>query len=238
MSFASLLNETATIQQQTPTVDDAGGKVEGAITETDIACRIRPLSARERAMSGAEGTDVTHRLYCAAGVTITEADRVVVGATTYQVEFVNRNPAGSKSHHYEVDMREYRRVVTSGALAGVPVVLADTLYLRIDGSNAPQGVGAVIDVGDNSVWATSFASPHNPISCKGVVAESGYDVEVTTESTDRNVNINAGIDFGSINLGVGTAGSLNMQGTPGATEDVVVGAVTLHFLNGIFTGST
>ncbi len=111
MSFATLLNQTATIRSQTPSTDDIGGRVEGTLTETNVDCRLRALSARERDMSGSEGTDVTHRMYVAP-CTITEADRVSIGGVLYQVEFVNRVPGGMTNHHYEVDMREYRREVT------------------------------------------------------------------------------------------------------------------------------
>lgn len=216
MSFASLLNQTATIQRQTPTVDDSGGRVEGAITETEIACRIRPLSARERAMSGAEGTDVTHRMYCAA-CSISEADRVVVGSTTYEVEFVNRNPGGSSAHHYEVDLREYRRVVSGGALAGVPVVTADETYLRIDGSNA----NGPVDIG---VYRLTTGG----LTVGSVIFAPGID------SQTDNLSL-AASDPGS-NVAMAPGNNLTMDGDAGITQVVVIGGVSLTFSKGILIG--
>jgi len=112
MSFPNLLNQTATINTQTPTVDDLGGRVEGTVTSTDVQCRIRMLSAHEREMSGAQGTDATHRMYCKP-CTITEADTLTdEDGTEYEIEWVNRKPGGMANHHYEVDLRELRRQVT------------------------------------------------------------------------------------------------------------------------------
>lgn len=57
-------------------------------------------------MSGSFGVDVSHRMYCAASVDVTEADEVRVGSTVYIVEIVNNVDA--VDHHLEVDMRERR----------------------------------------------------------------------------------------------------------------------------------
>lgn len=102
-----LYNQTGQVYRQSETVDSMGGVTKNMAAYGDaFPCRIRAMSARERNMSGSTGVDVTHRLYCAASVTIAEADEVRIGTTVYHVEFVN-NPHGA-GHHLEVDLRERR----------------------------------------------------------------------------------------------------------------------------------
>lgn len=105
MSFTGLLNQAAIVERVTSTTDSVGGLVEAWAMVGEIKCRIVPLSARERAMRGTLGVDVSHKAFCALG-DFTERDRLRVGATIYRITGI-RDAAGH-GHHWSVDLQEIR----------------------------------------------------------------------------------------------------------------------------------
>jgi hypothetical protein len=109
MSFAGLLNATATAYRNTFTQNAMGANVTArAAVVTAFKCRVRQLSASERAMSMSRGTELTHRLYkVPSAVEVAEGDEVEVGTTIYDVLSVY-DAGGGQGHHMEIDLRERR----------------------------------------------------------------------------------------------------------------------------------
>ena len=103
MGFKQLLNKTCVIRRFTSSSNDAHGNPVKVWSDlaTDIACRLQPRRGRE-ALQPTQVVVGTHVLYLEAGVDITERDRVVVGATTYEVLFVEG--AAGQGHHLEADL--------------------------------------------------------------------------------------------------------------------------------------
>jgi head-tail adaptor len=106
MSIESTFDQSMTVQAATETPGSMGGTVRTwADAATGIPCRIRLLTASERAMHGSRGLDCTHRIYCSVRE-ITEEQRVVVGGVVYKILVVN-NPH-RLGHHLEIDVQEQR----------------------------------------------------------------------------------------------------------------------------------
>jgi SPP1 family predicted phage head-tail adaptor len=99
-----LFNNTFTPQTVTRTTDSVGGYTEAWTDGTAFRGRMRPLSNSERTSSDKVTVFATHRLYCDASVTLTEADRVTFDSRTFEVRAV-RNPSES-NHHLEIDLLE------------------------------------------------------------------------------------------------------------------------------------
>jgi len=109
VSFTRLLPHTADVYRPTNSVNSTGAvKQMYASVESALPCRIEQLSARERAMTGQIGVQVTHRLYCAAGADIRETDEVRADSTIYDVTGVNTVYGSQAAHHMEIDLLERR----------------------------------------------------------------------------------------------------------------------------------
>ena len=108
MSLASLLNATAAVYAPTRSTDGIGSTKEvWAVSIASLSCRISAVSLRERELSGATGTEVTHRMYCLPNATaIAEGDEVRVSSTVYKVTAVN--DVDRMAHHWEIDLKEHR----------------------------------------------------------------------------------------------------------------------------------
>ena len=105
MSFTAMLNQKADVARITTAVDAIGGSEETETTPyEDIPCRLDVLSSSERAMSGSQGVEVTHRMFCGAGFTINDTDTVTVSSTVYEVV----HAADTHGHHMEIMLKERR----------------------------------------------------------------------------------------------------------------------------------
>ena len=103
MGFKQLLNVTCVIRRFTSSSKDAHGnpiKVWSDLA-TDVPCRLQPRRGRE-AVQPTQVVVGTHVLYLEAGVDITERDRVMVAASTYEVLFVG--DAAGQGHHLELEL--------------------------------------------------------------------------------------------------------------------------------------
>lgn len=89
MNPAGMYNTTAQVRTRTATTDGLGGTSYSNVTGTAFPCRIRQLSAREQQASGTTDQMYTHRLYCAASVSLTESAQIVSDGVTYEVGTIN-----------------------------------------------------------------------------------------------------------------------------------------------------
>jgi SPP1 family predicted phage head-tail adaptor len=100
-----LLNSTATIRRYTEgAVGDTGHKARTWADHATAACRIEQVTGRERVQQG-DTAIYTHRCWLPYGTDVTEDDRIVVGATTYELESVDADVAAAK-HHVMARLRE------------------------------------------------------------------------------------------------------------------------------------
>jgi len=103
MSFQSLMNTTCDRQTVAVAQDAVGGQVETWTTAaSEIPCRIRVLTERERMLLGREGVVGTHRIYTQGGaIAWSEHDRVILGGGTYDISAVNN--VDEMDHHMQLD---------------------------------------------------------------------------------------------------------------------------------------
>ena len=103
MGFKQMLNVTCVIRRFTSSSKDAHGNLVKVWSDlaTDVACRLQPRRGRE-AVQPTQVVVGSHVLFLEIGTDITEKDRVVVGATTYEVLFVE--DAAGQGHHLEADL--------------------------------------------------------------------------------------------------------------------------------------
>lgn len=117
MSYESLLISTCTIQRYAEGARDAYGKPAPTWTDvpalTDIPCRLiegigkGTLLAGREVRVGAEVVVADYTLFL-LDVEITEQDRVVIGAVTYQVRMVIRPLDSTGGHHKEIALETVR----------------------------------------------------------------------------------------------------------------------------------
>jgi len=108
MSYTSLLVNICTVERDTPgAATDYGTPSENwAAHLTDEPCRIQAISGVEIVV-GAKVVIANYKLFI-GDVDITEQDRVVIGAVTYQVLLVSDRQDSSGVHHIECLMRTVR----------------------------------------------------------------------------------------------------------------------------------
>jgi len=100
-----LLNTTAAITRPSRATDSQGGWTRSYTSvETAAICRIRPLSAPERAIAEREEVDVTHRVYFLPDEDVQRGDQLTIGSTSYEVVFPGQ--PSEPDHHQEVNVRE------------------------------------------------------------------------------------------------------------------------------------
>lgn len=108
--LAGLLPDTCTIQQATVTSDGGGGQTRSwTDLATDVACRLSPAVA-PASSSRSTGTALigdrlepttTHIITLTAGTTIATGDRVIIGATTFEVLVVADGGAWELARHVQ-----------------------------------------------------------------------------------------------------------------------------------------
>ena len=83
---ALTLVETCSIVRSTFASDGAGGQTASATLATSI-CRVAPSNnmPQDRAMAGAQQSQVLWRVTLPASADVTPSDRIVVGARTFEV---------------------------------------------------------------------------------------------------------------------------------------------------------
>lgn len=96
MSIRSLMNLRARVERGTATRTATGGPTRTwAVTAREVPMRIQPLSANLVVEFSKAGMRVTHKGYSAQSLTLTVADRIVVGGVTYEVRgFTDTDLAG------------------------------------------------------------------------------------------------------------------------------------------------
>jgi len=108
MTLAGLMNLTAVVKRRTVALGTMGGQSTTRAAIGTMKLRLEALSGTERAIRGAEGVSVTHRLYCNKPVAfdIHEADELTIGGALYQVHHVN-DPQ-RMGHHLEIEVEELK----------------------------------------------------------------------------------------------------------------------------------
>ena len=108
MSFESLLIDTCTIERYTEGAADAYNQPTRDWDDhlADEACRLVAGSGREITI-GAETVIAEYKLFL-GNIDVTEQDRVVIGADTYEILFVTDHQDSDDSHHKELTMRLVR----------------------------------------------------------------------------------------------------------------------------------
>lgn len=103
MGFKQMLNATGTIRRFTSTAKNSHGNPVKIWSDlaTDVPCRLQPRRGRE-AVQPTQVVVGSHILFLEIGTDITERDRVVVSANTYEVLFVA--DAAGQGHHLEVEL--------------------------------------------------------------------------------------------------------------------------------------
>jgi head-tail adaptor len=98
-----MLNSTCVIRRYTSSSKDAHGNLIKVWSDlaTDVACRLQPRRGRE-AVQPTQVVIGSHVLFLETGTDITERDRVVVAASTYEVLFVA--DAAGQGHHLEAEL--------------------------------------------------------------------------------------------------------------------------------------
>ena len=111
MAFHNLMNATATVEYETSTANTVGGWTQAWTTRySGMPCRLQPMSGTRRMMYMRERVEATHMLYYPGSyAAVSEKDRITVGGTVYEVQFV-ANPDHS-SHHFEAELRQLRGAV-------------------------------------------------------------------------------------------------------------------------------
>lgn len=108
MSFADLLIDTCTVQRFTAgAADDYGNPARTwADHISDQACRLMVTTGRELKI-GAEVVVADYKLFI-EDVDITEQDRVIISAITYEILLVIARKDSISEHHKELLMRTVR----------------------------------------------------------------------------------------------------------------------------------
>lgn len=108
MSFVDLLIDTCTIRRYTTgAADDYGKPVETwADHISDQACRLMVTTGREIKI-GAEVVIADYKLFI-DDVDVTEQDRVIISAITYEVLLTATKKDSDEAHHKELAMRTVR----------------------------------------------------------------------------------------------------------------------------------
>lgn len=89
------LPDRCTIERRSTVSDGGGGTTTTwAPHRTDVPCRVSPVSGGEQGTPGGRIADESsHVITMAAGADVTEADRLIVNATVYEVTLVRTRGA-------------------------------------------------------------------------------------------------------------------------------------------------
>ena len=95
MSLKRFYNKKMKIRRLSyPTQDSIGGIIQTKSAETVANCSVRLLSAQERVISGRDGVESTHRIYCPYQTKINAKDIVRIDEEEFDVNYV-WNPIGA-----------------------------------------------------------------------------------------------------------------------------------------------
>ena len=111
--FASLLNNTLTVERRTRTADGQGGHTIGYASVGTVEGRICPSKSGERELTVGDSEEqrISHVLYTLAGETIARGDRVTLDDLVVEVLGV-REPSAA-GEHWEINCRERQVEVAS-----------------------------------------------------------------------------------------------------------------------------
>lgn len=104
-----VLTERATIKRHSGSVNEAGESLRDSTTTvaSDVPCRIVRMSGAELRRQNRVAVVGQYTCFLPYGVDVGEADQIIVGGTTYEIEFVSDDPGGA-AHHTEVTVKEIR----------------------------------------------------------------------------------------------------------------------------------
>lgn len=100
MSFASLLETTATIVRRSATSNAPEPSISTSTVATGVPCHVEWLSAKELGPSF-EPSVAQVRIYFEYGTDIITADRCTIDSRIYEVQGIDFDTAG-RGHHIEV----------------------------------------------------------------------------------------------------------------------------------------
>lgn len=103
-TFASLLNNTFTVERRDRLPDGQGGWTITYAEVGTVQGRICPSTSKERVVADSEEQQITHVLYVVAGENVARGDRVTCDDLTVEVLGV-REPSEA-DHHWEIDCLE------------------------------------------------------------------------------------------------------------------------------------
>jgi SPP1 family predicted phage head-tail adaptor len=84
-TLTASLPDTAVIKRDTQVSDSAGGYTVTTVDLATVACRVAPSTGREQSIAGRLDAVGTWTLTLPAGTDVTAADRIAVGARTFEV---------------------------------------------------------------------------------------------------------------------------------------------------------
>lgn len=96
--------QTVTIERSTESVNTVGSPVLAWTVSSTILALFAPGGGNQRISDGKSTLVATHRVYCDAGVDVTQKDRVGYGATKYRIMFI-KDP-NTLAHHKEIYLEE------------------------------------------------------------------------------------------------------------------------------------
>lgn len=103
MSFTSLLNAEMTVLLSSISASSYGGQTPTLSTVySNQPCRIDQLSMVEQDILRREGTLSTHRVFCEAGLTLSNQHEIVISGTTYEVTGYSSPEGALLAHHSEI----------------------------------------------------------------------------------------------------------------------------------------
>ena len=112
MSYTSLLISTCTVERYTAGAADAYGAPVRTWADhlTDQACRLSVPTTRDQSREVVVGAEVVladYKLFM-QDVDVTEQDRILLAAITYEILLVQRRSDGAVGHHKELFLRVVR----------------------------------------------------------------------------------------------------------------------------------
>lgn len=99
------LPDTATVQRKQTVSDGGGGQTASWVTVATTACRFSPVGGGEGGTSttgGRVAEETTHVVTVPANQDVTETDRLIVNARTFEVTSVRQRGAWELSRRVEV----------------------------------------------------------------------------------------------------------------------------------------
>jgi len=106
MSFAGLLDKSATITRKSTTNNGPSPSASTSVVSSSVPCRLHFLSAKELGEYYDPSVE-QYTIYIPYGTDIQNSDKLTINSTNYEVEGVNAD-AGGQSHHVELTAKRVK----------------------------------------------------------------------------------------------------------------------------------